>query len=169
MSDQVKVKPTGLAKVAHIFKNMFRVFAIMCVVFGIMGFALNGYINMYYSDPANVAQASSSLDADMGIFKVLPFDSLKESGQFGMYFGLQLLCLAVTCIVLMYVFLTLKKMLMNIQETGAAFTPEQQGNAKKTYIILTVLLALFVGFLAALVGGLLLGGVYKLTKSKNEQ
>ena len=160
-----KIRPAGLAKVAHIFRGLFLGAGIACVVGAVMSFAMNGFINLYYSDPANLGQAANSLDADMGIFKILPFETLAAEGQYGIYFGLQLLCAAVSCAVLVYVFIVIRNVLMNIREKGAAFAPEEEKKYKITFIVVTILLAAFTdSLIAGVAAGLLFGGIFMLTK-----
>lgn len=164
--DKEKKKFRGPAKVAHIFRGLFLGAGIAALVGAVMGFAMNGFINLYYSDPANLEQAAGSLDADMGIFaKIMPFDALKAGGQYGIYFGLQLVCAAISCAILVYIFIMLRTVLVNIQEKGAAFGVEEEKKYRITFIILSLLVAAMTeSMIAGVVSGLLFCGVFMLTK-----
>lgn len=161
-----KKKYRGTAKVAQIFRGLFMGAGIAALVGAVMSFAMNGFINLYYSDPANLDQAAGSLDADMGIFaKIMPFDALKDGGQYGIYFGLQLVCAAISCAIMVYIFIMLRNLLVNIQEKGAAFGAEEEKKYRITFIVLALLIAAMTeSMIAGVVSGLLFSGIFMLTK-----
>ena len=162
---------SGVAKAIR-FANVCKVLAVVVVILGIIGavcgFAMNGFINGYYENPDNIATAAQSLDADMGIFGVLPFDSIKAAGNYGVFFGLQLLCMSVCALVYVYLFGTIRKTLQSIYDTGRAFSDADAAKAKTRYVILTMIMLLFKGAVAAAVTGLVLCGLYAVTLGKEE-
>ena len=147
--------------------KVLRTFSIIGLVFSVLGavcgFAMNGFINQYYQDPSNVAAAQSSLEADMGIFGLIPFTSIKEGGNFGIFFAIQLLCCAVVCVAFIYIFGMLKKTMENVRDTGKAFALSETATYKKTFIITSILILLFVNLVPALIAGILLIGLFNVT------
>ncbi len=162
-------KSAGTAvKVANALKVISIVGVVFCIVGAICGFALNGFINEYYSDPNNVAAAKASIEADMGIFRIIPFDTFKDSGNYGVFFGVQLLCSALVCVAYVYVFASIKKILENVRDTGKAFLQEEAKKYKSTYIVITILLICFSGISIGLIAGLLLCGLYNVTVASQQ-
>ena len=56
-----------MAKLAGGFGVLAIVCGVLCIVGAVMGFAMNGVINQYYSDSEDLKAASGSLNADMGV------------------------------------------------------------------------------------------------------
>ena len=161
--EKIKSSSGKMAKFAGVLGIFAIVCAVLCVIGAVMGFAMNGFINQYYSDPEHINAAAGSLNADMGIFNILPFDAIRDAGNYGIYFGLQLLCAAVICGVYVYLFITLKKVLSNIGETGAAFAESESGKFKVNFIIITVIFVLFKGLAVGAIVGLILFGLYNVS------
>lgn len=158
-----------MAKLAGVLGVLAIVCGVLCIVGAVMGFAMNGVINQYYSDSENLKAASGSLNADMGVFNILPFNAIKEAGNYGIYFGLQLLCVAVICGVYVYLFFTVKKVLSNIGENGAAFAETEAGKCKINFIIITVIFVLFNGLAVGAFVGLILLGLYNVSLAVAEK
>ena len=161
--DKKKSFTGKMAKFAGVLGVFTIVCAVLCIIGAVMGFAMNGFINQYYADPENMKAVAGSLNADMGVFSILPFESIKAAGNYGVYFGLQLLCAAVICGVYVYLFFTLKKVLSNIADTGAAFTEAEAGSYKVNFIVITVIFVLFEGLAAGAVVGMILCGLYSVS------
>ena len=161
--ETIKKSSNIAANVAKVFRTFCIIGIVFCVLGAVCGFAMNGYINQYYQNADNIIAAQSSLDADMGIFSFLPFDSLKEAGNYGIFFALQLLCLVIILCAYLYLFSVFKTALENIRDTGRAYSEEDAANAKKKYIIVTVFILLFNGVFEAVVAGILLCGLYNVT------
>ena len=104
-----------------------------------------------------------------GVFNILPFNAIKEAGNYGIYFGLQLLCAAVICGVYVYLFFTVKKVLSNIGENGASFAETEAGKCKINFIIITVIFVLFNGLAVGAFVGLILLGLYNLSLAVAEK
>ena len=119
--------------------------------------------NRYYQDADNVIAAQGSLDADMGVFSFLPFDSLKAAGNYGMFFSIQLLCLVIVLCAYLFLFSVLKTAMENIRDTGRAYSEEDAAKAKKNFIFAAVFILLFNGVFGAVVAGILLCGLYNVT------
>ena len=161
--EKIQKSSNTAAKVAKIFRTLSIVGIVFSVLGAICGFAMAGFINQYYQDPNNVLAAQGSLEADMGIFSFLPFDSLKASGNYGAFFAVQLLCFAVSLLVFIYLFTVLKKVMENIRDTGRAYAEADAEKTKRDFIIITVLLLVFSGLVEAVIAGILLCGLYNVT------
>ncbi|SDB43832.1 hypothetical protein [Butyrivibrio sp. INlla16] len=167
--EKIKKSTNTAVKVAGVFKTLSIVGLIGCVVGAVLSFAMSGFIAQYYSDPNNLVAAQNSLDADMGIFGFIPFDSLKDSGAYGAFFGIQLLCAAVSAFVYVYLFSVLKKVMENIRDTGRSYAEADAAKVKTSFIIITVLLFLFSGLVEAVIAGILLCGLYNVTAVSGQQ
>lgn len=161
--ESIKKSSNRAVKIANALRVMAIVGLVFAVLGAICGFAMNGYINQYYSDPQNLAAAQGSLNADMGIFSIINFESIKDAGNYGVFFALQLLCFGVTLIVYIYLFSVLKKTMINVRDTGRAFAEEEAPKYRKSFIILTIILLLFSGLGTAIVAGIILCGLYNVT------
>lgn len=165
--EKIRKSSNIAANVAKVLRTFCLIGLIFSVLGAVCGFALNGYVNQYYQSEENLLAAQSSLDADMGIFSLLPFDSLKASGNYGIFFAVQLLCLIVILIAHMYLFSVLKKAMENIRDTGRAYAAEDAAKTKKSFIIVTILIVLFGELSEAIVVGILLCGLYNVTAARD--
>ena len=150
-------------KVARICRTLSIIWVVCAGVGAILSVVMSGFIAQYYLDPANVAAASASLNANMGIFSFLPFDSLKEAGSYGLFFAIQLLCAAVSGCVYVYLFSILTKVMESIRDTGKAFGEADASKTRTSFMIITVLLFIFSGLFEAVIAGVLLCGLYNMT------
>lgn len=148
------------AKVANFLRILTMVGTILCVVGAVASFAMSGLIAQYYADADNLAQAQSSITANMGVFSIIDFQAMAEAGKYGMLFGIQLLCAGVVAAAYWFLFATLRRVMTNIRDTGRAFSGADAAVFKRNFIIITVMLFLFNGFTAAAIAGILLCGVY---------
>jgi len=161
--DKIKKSQGTAVKAAKICRTLSIIWVVCAGVGAILSVVMGEFIAQYYSDPSNVAAASASLDADMGIFSFLPFDSMKEAGNYGLFFAVQLLCAAVSGCVYVYLFSILTKVMESIRDTGKAFDEADASKIKNSFIIITVLLFLFSGLFEAVIAGVLLCGLYNMT------
>ena len=157
------------AKIANVLRILSIVGLVAAILMAIGSFAMAGYINQYYQDPANVAAASGSLEADMGVFGFLPFDTLREAGNYGVFFGLQSICWGLIMALNVFLYTILKKIMVNIRETGAAFAPADAASYKRNFTILTILVLIVIGLSAGIIAGILLCGLYNVTLSKYQE
>lgn len=157
-------KSAGTAsKIAGICRTLCIVWLVFCVLGAVCSFAMQGFIAQFYENPDNLLKAQESLNADMGIFNFINFESIKEAGNFGVFFGIQLICSGVVALVYIYLFTNLKKCMMNICDTGKAFLEADAPSYKKSFIILTIALFLFNGLGTAIIAGIILCGLYNVT------
>ena len=161
--ETIKKSSNIAAKIAKIFRTFCIIGIVFSVIGAVCGFAMNGYINQYYQNADNIIAAQSSLDADMGVFSFLPFDSLKAAGNYGMFFSIQLLCLVIVLCAYLFLFSVLKTAMENIRDTGRAYSEEDAAKAKKNFIFAAVFILLFNGVFEAVVAGILLCGLYNVT------
>ena len=161
--EKIKKSSNIAANVAKVFRTLSIVGIVMSVIGAICGFAMQGYIAQFYENPDNLMAAQGSLEADMGVFSFLPFESIKAAGNYGVYFGLQLLCFAVSLCVFAYLFSVLKKVMENIRDTGRAYAEADAAKTRKSFIIITVLLLFFSGLVEAVIAGILFCGLYNVT------
>ncbi len=155
------------AKIAKLLRTFCIIGMIFSVVGAVLGFTMQENIARYYIDADNVMAARGSLDADMGIFSFLPFDSLKAAGNYGAFFALQLICLAVIFCVHIYLFTVLRTAMENIRDSGRAYPAEDAGKTKKSFIAVTIIILLFSGLIEAAVTGILLCGLYNVTAARD--
>ena len=161
--DKIKKSSNIAANVAKVFRTFCIIGIVFSVIGAVCGFAMNGQINQYYQNADNLMAAKGSLDADMGVFSFLPFDSLKASGNYGLFFAVQLLCLAVILCAYIYLFTVLKKTMETIRDTGRAYPEEESSKAKTKFIIVTVMILLFSGLVESVIVGIVLCGLYNVT------
>ena len=161
--EMIKKSSNTAVKIAKALRTLSIIGLVFSVLGAICGFAMNGFINQYYQDPGNLAAAQGSLEADMGIFGLIPFAGIRESGNYGVFFGIQLLCYGIVCIVFIYLFGALKKTMENVRDTGKAFAISEADSYKKTFIIIDLLILFFVGLFPALISCVLLIGLFNVT------
>lgn len=161
--EKIKKSSNIAAKIAKVFRTFCIIGIVFSVLGAICGFVMNGYIKQYYQNADNLMAAQGSLDADMGVFSFLPFDSLKASGNYGVFFAVQLLCLAIVLCAYIYLFTVLKTTMENIRDTGRAYPDDCSLKAKKKYIAITIMLLLFSGLVEAVIAGIVLCGLYNVT------
>lgn len=167
---ETKFKSAGTAaKIANVLRILSIVGLVAAILMAIGSFAMGGYINQYYQDPANVSAASGSLEADMGVFGFLPFDELKAAENYGVFFGLQSICWGLIMALNVFLYTILRNIMRNIKEVGAAFAPSESGSFKRNAIILTILVTCVIGLSAGIISGILLCGLYNLTLSKYQE
>ena len=162
--DKVRKHAGRAAAIMNALRIIFLILIVACVIGAVMGFAMGGYISMYYNDPSNLERAMPSLNAEMGIFGFLPFATLKSSGQYGAFFALQLLCWGVTLRVYEYTFKVLCRIFGNIRDKGTAFDMEGSKKEKRAYIIITILSILFHGILNGLITGFVLCALFLVSE-----
>ena len=161
--EKIRKSSNIAAKIAKVFRTFCIIGVVFSVIGAICGFAMTGYINQYYQNADNLLAAKASLDADMGVFSILPFDSWKASGNFGVFFAVQLLCLAVILCAYIYLFSVLKTTMENIRDTGRAYPEEEASKYKAKFIAVTVMTLLFGGLVEAVIAGIVLCGLYNVT------
>lgn len=162
--DKIRKHAGRAAAIMNTLRIIFLVLIVACVIGAVMGFAMGGYISMYYNDPSNLERAMPSLNAEMGIFGFLPFAALKSSGQYGAFFALQLLCWGVTMLVYEYTFKVLCRIFGNIRDKGTAFDIEGSKKEKRAFVIITILSILFHGFLNGLITGFVLCALFLVSE-----
>lgn len=167
--EKIRKSSNTAVKIAKVLRTLSIIGLVFSVLGAICGFAMNGFINQYYQDPNNLAAAQGSLEADMGIFGLIPFTGIKEAGNYGVFFAIQLLCYGIICIVYIYIFGALKKALENVRDTGKAFVISEAASYKKTFIIIDILILFFVGLFPAIISCILLIGLFNVTVAEQSE
>ncbi len=162
----IKKNANIAANIAKAIRNLFVVGIVGSIVGAVLAILMAGFINMYYQDPEKLATAAGSLNADMGFFNVIKMANLTESGLYAQYFAVQLICCAVLCAIYFFLFKVLHKNLSSIRDNGYAFDKYSEKKTKNSYIAIVVLLVLFQGMGEGIIVGLILCGLFLVTKAR---
>lgn len=145
--------------VCNVFKIIVLVGAIVCIVGAVVCFCLRDTINAtIVSEAANVT--FSNIETN-GIFQ-LSFDPHRfvENGLFAQLITVYCSIGAISCFFVAFIFSKIRKIFLMIEKSESPFTENIMKELKKTFIMISVLTALFMGIGSVVIMALVFWCIY---------
>lgn len=153
--------------VTNICKILLLILAACCLIGAVICFIFRGQITQvlasaFAADPGAVSFADISTNGVVHL--EVAVDGLVASGQYGLIFGIY--CIAATVITgaAAAIFHLIGCIFKRIEKSESPFSEEVILSLKRTFIILTILTALFTGLGPAVFLGLFLWCIYNIMK-----